>query len=414
MPAPQVKEILPQLGFDVGARAIKVDDRIAQRIVREWPYLYKQWQDRKKAEEATKEIGAIRKAVANQVYKIPSAITVRDFAAKLGLPVTKIIQELMKSGIFASLNERIDFETASIIADDLGCKVELETGGVDVSKSTQDAKIKDAFEKEKKEDLKVRAPVVVVMGHVDHGKTKLLDAIRKTNVVAGEAGGITQHIGAYQVEKKGRKITFIDTPGHEAFTAMRSRGARIADVAILVVAADDSVMPQTVEALRIIEAAKIPFLVAVNKIDKPEANLEKVKQDLSRYNLIPEDWGGKTVISPVSAMTGKGIDDLLETVLLLTDLEKDKMMANPDRLALGTIVESRVDKNQGPLATVLVQAGTLRVNEILSIGNVFYGKVKAMKDWNGSTVKEAGPSTPVRVLGFKVAPEVGDIVEVVE
>lgn len=408
--APQLKEILPQLGFDIGLRAIKVDDRVAQKIIRDWANLYKKWQNLQTATQAQ----AIKSQIAAgpKLIKIPSIITVRDLAAKMNLPVTKVIQELMKNGIFASLNERIDFETATIIADDLGIQTEREDTELDL-KPGQEERLKEVIESESKENLKPRPPVVVVMGHVDHGKTKLLDAIRKTNVVAGEAGGITQHIGAYQVEKKNRKITFIDTPGHEAFTAMRSRGARIADVAILVVAADDSVMPQTIEALKIIEAAKLPMIVAINKIDKPEANLDRVKQDLSRHNLIPEDWGGKTIMVAVSALKGTGIDDLLEMVLLVADLDKDKIVANPDRQALGTVVESHVNKNEGPVATVLIQAGQLKINDILSIDHIFYGKARAMKDWKGQAIKEALPSTPVRILGLKVAPKVGDIIEVV-
>ncbi|MBI3626862.1 translation initiation factor IF-2, partial [Candidatus Uhrbacteria bacterium] len=380
---------------------------------RQWPTLYRRWQAQKSKAAEAQQIEQRKNSDQIKVISIPQIITVRDLAVKLGLPVTRVISELMKNGIFASLNERVDYDTANIIADDLGFKVELQASSTITEQSQQEEKLKDAISKEAKENLKPRPPVVVVMGHVDHGKTKLLDAIRKTDVVSGEAGGITQHIGAYQVEKKGRKITFIDTPGHEAFTAMRSRGAKIADVAILVVAADDSIMPQTVEALRIIENAKLPMLVAVNKIDKPEANLDKVKQDLSRYNLVPEDWGGKTIVVPVSALKGKGIDELLEMVLLVADLEKEKIIANPDRLALGTIVESRVNKNEGPVATILVQAGTLRLSDALSIENTYYGKARAMKDWNGHEIKEAGPSTPVRILGFKEAPQVGDIVEVV-
>ena len=263
-------------------------------------------------------------------------------------------------------------------------------------------------------DLQERPPVVVVMGHVDHGKTALLDAIRRTNVIDTESGGITQHIGAYQVERKGRPITFIDTPGHEAFTIMRSRGARVADVAVLVVAADDGVQPQTVEVIKIIEAAKLPFVVAMNKMDKPNVDLQHVKTQLSEHNLIPEDWGGKTIISPVSAKKGDGIDDLLETILLVTDMNKEKITANPNRRAVGTIIESHIDKGEGPVATVLVQAGTLNRNDVLSIGDASYGRVRAMKNWKNEMVDKATPGTPVKILGFKVAPQVGDIIEVPE
>ncbi|MEK7211184.1 MAG: translation initiation factor IF-2, partial [Patescibacteria group bacterium] len=256
-----------------------------------------------------------------------------------------------------------------------------------------------------------RAPVVVVMGHVDHGKTKLLDAIRETNVMAGEAGGITQHIGAYQVEKKGRLITFIDTPGHEAFTAMRSRGARVADIAIIVVAADDGVQPQTTEVIKIVNAAKLPFVVAINKVDKPDINLDKVKSGLADAGLNPEEWGGKTICIPVSAKTGAGVDALLEMILLVAEMNKDKIAANPERLAVGSVIEAHIDKGEGPVATVLVQTGTLRRNDYLSIGNYLYGRVRAMRDWRGKNIEEAAPGTPVKILGFKVAPQVGDIFE---
>ena len=260
--------------------------------------------------------------------------------------------------------------------------------------------------------LEPRAPVVTVMGHVDHGKTKLLDTIRKTNVIETEAGGITQHIGAYQVVKKNRAITFIDTPGHEAFTVMRSRGARIADIAILVVAADDGVMPQTVEAIKIIQAAKLPLVVAVNKIDKPDANLEKVKTGLTQHGIQPEEWGGNVPVVGISAKTGENIDKLLETLLLVADIEAEKIRANPSRAAIGTIIEAHVDKGEGPVATVLIQGGTLHSGDPLVVNNKIYGTVRAMKDWRTENVKEAGPSMPVRILGFKAAPEVGDILDV--
>ena len=270
------------------------------------------------------------------------------------------------------------------------------------------------IEKERGDDSLPRPPVVVVMGHVDHGKTTLLDAIRETHVVESEAGNITQHIGAYQAEHKDKVITFIDTPGHEAFTAMRSRGAKIADIAILVVAADDGIQPQTKEAIKIIEAAKVPFLVAINKIDKEEANIERIKQDLAGLNLIPEDWGGKTICVPVSAKNSEGIDELLEMVLLLADMEKEKIVANPDRCAVGTVIESHVDKGEGAVATILVQMGTLQKNNILSIENTLYGKVRSMKDFRGNLIDSAAPGTPVKIAGLKVAPEVGDILEVKE
>lgn len=411
----ELKARLPELGFDIGMRAIKIDDRVANKIIEQWPILRRQLEKlRSKSRDAvaTAEIKAVAAAAAP--IKLPPVVTVRDFAAALNVPVTRLISELMKNGILASLNERIDFDTATIVAEDLGFKVEREEAAVTTSEAAGVDRLKEIIESEAKENLMPRPPVLVVMGHVDHGKTKLLDAIRKTDVVAGEAGGITQHIGAYQTKKNGRLLTFIDTPGHEAFSAMRSRGARVADIAILVVAADDGVQPQTKEAVKIIEAAKLPFVVAMNKVDKPEADPEKVKRELSELNILGEDWGGKVPMIPLSAKTGAGIDKLLEVLLLVADLERDKIVANPARRAVGTIIESHVDKGIGVLATVLIQTGTLKKNDVLALGSTFGGKVRAMKDYRGVDVKEAPPGTPVQIVGFKMAPTVGDIVEVAE
>ncbi|MBI5732287.1 MAG: translation initiation factor IF-2 [Candidatus Magasanikbacteria bacterium] len=425
----ELYDLLPQFGFDIGRRAIKVDERVASRIISAWPRLYRNWQEeqRKKREElkikgqGTEGMGGAGRE--KRKIEIPSAITVRDFAAKLNLPVTTVIRELIKDGILASLNERIDFETASIIAGDFGFEAAAEEKKGEAAENSESLdRLRDILEGEKEENLKPRPPVVVVMGHVDHGKTRLLDAIRKTNVMEGEAGGITQHIGAYQVkvpfvtevgEKIQRQITFIDTPGHEAFTVMRSRGAKVADVAILVVAVDDGVQPQTKEAIKIIEAAKLPYVVALNKIDKPEADLDRVKTQLSEIGLQPEEWGGQTVMVPISAKANLNIDKLLEMVLLVADMEKSRITANPKRRAVGTIIESHIDPQAGPVSTLLVQSGILRVGDNLAINFALYGRVKALKDWRGELIKEAWPSTPVQILGFKVAPAVGDILEAV-
>ena len=348
--------------------------------------------------------------------KIPPTIAVREFAGALNLPVAKVMQELMRSGILASLNERIDFETASIIAEDLGFIAEpreTEDQTVDALAADRMAQVKEEEAKDT-EKLAPRPPVIVVMGHVDHGKTLILDTIRKTRVIDTEAGGITQHIGAYQVEKSGKLLTFIDTPGHEAFTVMRSRGAKVADIAILVIAADDGMRPQTREAIDIIKAAKLPFVVAINKMDKPGANIEQVKSQLAEVGLVPEDWGGKTICVPVSAKTGANIDQLLDMLLLVSDLEKAHIVSNPDRNAVGTIIESRIDKGQGAIATIIVQAGTLHLQDAISVRGVLYGRVRAMKSFDGKTITEALPSTPVKILGFKEAPSVGDILEVPE
>jgi len=410
VPTTELLNKLPELGFDIGKKAIKVNDKLAQQIMVAWRKHEKQLMQKEqylkgKDKEVEKEVEA--KGEIN----IPPVLTVRDFAKILNMPVTEVIAELMKNGVMASLNQRIDFDTAAIIAEDLGytavAKEAIEEGEVDKS-----AKLKEILKKEK--NLESRAPVIVVMGHVDHGKTKLLDAVRKTNVVEGEAGGITQHIGAYQVKKKGRKITFVDTPGHEAFTAMRSRGAKIADIAILVVAANDGVKPQTVEALKIAQEAGLTIVVAINKIDLPEANVEKVKQELTQYNLLTEEWGGKTIMAPISAKQNIGIDELLEQILLVTDMEAEKIVANPKGEFVGSIIESHVDPNMGPVATVLVKNGTLKKGVSLTVEGVYYGKVRAMKNYKGEELDEAGPSVPVQIIGFKVAPKVGDVIEIAE
>jgi len=339
---------------------------------------------------------------------LPARMTVKAFSESLMLPVTSVMAQLIKSGVMAAMNEEIDYDTAAIVADDLGFSPSLVA---EAAESAERGSLAELVKEADASKLVDRAPVVVVMGHVDHGKTKLLDAIRATNVVEGEAGGITQHIGAYQVEEKGRRITFIDTPGHEAFTAMRSRGARVADVAILVVAADDGVKPQTEEAIRIINEAKLPFVVAINKIDKPDASVQKVKQELAAKNVLVEDWGGKIVSAEVSAKQKLGIPELLDSVLLVAEVEKENLKANPDRPAVGTIIESHVDPGEGPVATVLVHTGTLRVGDIVQTGEV-WGRVKALRDYLGRTIREALPSVPARILGLKGAPTVGDVLQV--
>lgn len=405
---PQLREIMPRLGFDIGRRAIKVDDRVAEKIIQKYkknPELFKNLTQPKVSEKETKEKEETVKK--SKILELPEAITVRDFATLLQKPVTDVIQELMKNGILANLNERIDYETATIIAEDFGLKT-TQRQERKIDSST--IKIEELL-KEDKKNLQSRPPVIVVMGHVDHGKTKLLDAIRRTDVVAQEAGGITQSIGAYQVKRKNKLLTFIDTPGHEAFITMRSRGARIADIAILVVAADDGIKPQTREAINIIQSAELPFIVAINKIDKPESDIEKVKQQLAQHNLLSEDWGGKTICVPVSAQANKGIDDLLEHLLLVAEMQAEKIKANPKREALGTIIESHIDKGEGPVATVLIQAGTLSTGDVVKVGEVV-GKIKAIKDFAGKNIDKATPSMPVKILGLKDIPEVGDILQV--
>ncbi len=330
--------------------------------------------------------------------KIPDEIAVSELASRMKKTGAEVVKCLMKNGVMASMSDVIDFDTAAIIAEEMGCKVEKE-----VIITIEERLIDTAEDKE--EDLVLRAPVVVVMGHVDHGKTSLLDYIRSAHVTAGEAGGITQHIGAYQVEVGGKTITFLDTPGHEAFTAMRARGAMITDIAILVVAADDGIMPQTVESISHAKAAGIPIIVAINKMDKPEANPERIKQQLTEYELVPEEWGGETIICPISAKTGMGIDNLLEMVTLTADVKELK--ANPNRSAHGAVVEARLDKGRGPVATLLIQNGTLNQGDVIIAGTAV-GRVRAMTTANGEKVEHAGPSVPVEIIGMAEVPSAGD------
>jgi|AntRauTorckE6833_2_1112554.scaffolds.fasta_scaffold00069_11 translation initiation factor IF-2 len=411
----ELRDILPRMGFSVGQKAIKVDNNTAQKVMREWPKYKKQLereQREKEREEAENEDVLPQEKKKVEVGKY---ITIRDFANAADIAVNKVLSTLMKNGVFASINEKIDYDTASIVSDELEIEVVPKETEEGLEKGENERSIKEVLEAEEESSLEERAPVVVVMGHVDHGKTALLDAIRSTNVIESEAGGITQHIGAYQAEKNQRLITFIDTPGHEAFTAMRSRGAKVADVAILVVAADDGVKPQTVEAYRIIENAKIPFVVAINKIDAEGADINKTMQDLSsQLNLLPEEWGGKVITAPISAKKREGLDKLLDMVLLLSETEIESLKANPQTSATGTIIESHVDKNAGPVATILIQNGTLKVGDQLCFEDVIYGKVKALSDYKGDNIKTAAPSVPVRVLGLKITPKVGDMLYVGE
>ena len=337
-----------------------------------------------------------RKAVLT--VKIPDEITVGELASRMKKTAGEVIKLLMKNGVMAAINQTIDFDTAEFVATELGCKVEKE-----VTVTIEEQIIDD--HEDTAEELQPRSPIVVVMGHVDHGKTSLLDAVRKTNVVSGEAGGITQHIGAYTVQINGNPITFLDTPGHAAFTAMRARGAMCTDIAILVVAADDGIMPQTVEAINHAKAAEIPIIVAVNKMDKPGANPDKIKQQLTEYDLIPEEWGGDTIVCPISAKTGMGIDDLLEMVIVTAEVQELK--ANPNRAAKGTVIEARLDKSRGPVATLLVQNGTLKQGDIVIAGTAV-GRVRVMTNDKGRTVKTAGPSQPVEITGLADVPGPGD------
>ena len=330
-------------------------------------------------------------------------ITVKDFADQLGVSVSTVITKLIGLGVMANQNQSIDEDTCILLADELGIEIDIEEPKLDESIEEEYGLLK----KDKERDLKTRPPVVTVMGHVDHGKTSLLDSIKKTHVTQSEAGGITQHIGAYTVNLAGKKITFLDTPGHEAFTSMRLRGAQTTDIAVLVVAADDGVMPQTIEAISHARSAEVPIIVAITKIDKPEANPERVKQELMNENLLAEEWGGDTIVVGVSSKTGEGIDELLEMILLVAEMRELK--ANPNRRAIGNIIEANLDKAKGPMATILIKNGTLRFGDSI-VSGVCSGRIRAMQDDKGKQVKKAGPSMPVVVLGLNEVPNAGDTI----
>lgn len=351
----------------------------------------------------------------HKVLELPGVITVRQLATLTKSSPIDIIKQLMSNGVMANINQQLDFDTAALIASEFGYEARPEAPpepAAEEKKEDAGPEWRQMIAAEKAENLQPRPPVVTILGHVDHGKTSLLDVIRKTDVAAHEAGGITQHIGAYQVEHNGRKITFLDTPGHEAFTAMRARGAQATDIAILVVAADDGVMPQTREAAAHARAARVPILVALNKIDKPNANPERVKQQLAEIDLTPDEWGGKTMVVPVSAKQKLGIEDLLEAILLVAD-EMTNIRANPAASASGTVLEAELDKARGVIATLLVQNGTLRSGEVIVAG-LAHGKIRAMFNDKGKPIREAGPSTPVSVLGLADVPVPGDLFRVVD
>lgn len=337
----------------------------------------------------------------SKTLELPENITVKDLGSKINISPAELIKKLMKSGIMVTVNQVIDFATAEKLCADYGIEVK--------PLKSLDEVVFEEIEEDDPEQLVPRPPIVTIMGHVDHGKTTLLDGIRKSRVAATEAGGITQHIGAYQVEYQGKKITFIDTPGHEAFTAIRSRGAQVTDIAVLVVAADDGVMPQTVEAINHARAAKVPIIVAINKMDLPNAKPDRVKQELAEHGLLPEAWGGDTIMVEISALKFQGVDELLEMILLVAEMAELK--ANPNRSARGTVIEAKLDKGRGPVATVLISTGTLRVGDNFAVGNV-YGRVRAIIDDRGRNIKEAYPSQPVEIVGISDVPEAGDVLVV--
>jgi translation initiation factor IF-2 len=396
----ELRRAIKKLGIDVSPRAAMIRKEVAEKILDGLGYKKKEEIKPKKAKPQAKT----KKLKENQV-EIPKALTVKEFASLVKIPVSEVITALMRSGLMITINENIDFETAAIMASDFGLEA--------VAEKEKEKELPEEY-LDKKENLIPRPPVVVVMGHVDHGKTSLLDAIRKTDVVAGESGGITQHISAYQVKVKSQKskvktdklVTFLDTPGHEAFTMMRAHGGRLADIAILVVAADDGVRPQTIEAIDNIKATGVPAVVAINKIDMPGADPERVKKELSENGLPVEGWGGNTPAVPVSAKKGEHIDELLEVLLLVADM--NELKGDPKGLARGMVIESRMHKGSGPLSSILIQKGTLNQGNILVVGDV-WGRIKRMENDRGERIKEASPSTPVRVLGLSGVARFGDL-----
>jgi len=431
---------ITELGFEISPRARVVDDELAALILDDFNdsseeiedptevadiygeligeeqdrAIIKQQRKKTAGRDSSKKSDKVEKVVVDKnktkSVEIGDVITIKEFAEKTNLTAAKIIGELMKNGILANINQEIDFDTLQVISDDLGVEISRKRS-VALAEEFIAGDISNLLKEDDASTLEDRPAVVCIMGHVDHGKTLLLDTIREADVISGESGGITQHIGAYQVKKKKKLITFLDTPGHEAFTSMRARGAKATDIAILVVAADEGIKPQTIEAINHAKEAGVPIIVAINKMDKPGANPDKVKGELVEHGLQPEDWGGKTVCVPVSALKGEGIDELLDMILLTAEMEDLK--ANPDREAVGTVIEAHLDQGLGPVATVLINTGTLKIMNNIVVGKT-YGRIKLMKDYNGKSLRIAVPSTPVLIAGLSAVPKSGDILQVVK
>lgn len=379
-------------GYFISPKANKVDNYVARKLMEAFGQPVK---------------SATSGPVVKKIVKLPSFLKVRDFATILNLPVTKVITSLINSGVMATINEEVDFDTASIVAQDLGFEVETEADQTVAEFGL--GFLNEVLQAEKEDQLKARPPIVAIMGHVDHGKTTLLDSLRKTKVAEGESGGITQHIGAYQIKKNGKFITFLDTPGHEAFSEMRARGANVTDMIVLVVAADDGVRPQTLEVINRAKFTNTPMIVAINKVDKPEANVIRVKQELAGQGVLTEEWGGKTIAVEISAKQNKGLDNLLEMILLTAELENFR--ANPHGRTVGTIIESRMMQGKGATSTVIVQNGTLKVGDIVAAGPAF-GRIRSLEDDTGKKLKEAAPSQPAQISGLSELPQAGDILQI--
>ncbi len=385
----ELRQKVAEAGIRLSPRARKIDNFLARQIL-------------DALMPKPKAVADSGPKIAKKV-KLPAFVKVKDYIDILGLSTQEVIKALLKNGIMANINEEVDYDTAAIVAEDLGFEVEEDTStATDLGTSS----MQEALKQEDEKTLKHRPPIIAIMGHVDHGKTTLIDYIRKTNVAGGEAGAITQHIGAYQVKKNGKFITILDTPGHEAFSEMRARGANVTDMIILVVSAEDSVKPQTIEVINRAKFTDTPLIVAINKIDKDGANIQRTKQDLAEHGVLTEDWGGKTIAVPISAKTGQGVDELLEMILLAAEVEDYR--ANPTGQTLGTVIEAHLSQGKGPVASVIIQNGTLKVGDIVTLGGAF-GRVRALEDELGKKLKEAGPSMPAQISGISIVPQNGDI-----
>ncbi|MBL7054094.1 translation initiation factor IF-2 [Patescibacteria group bacterium] len=405
----ELRQKLPELGFHIGKRAIQIPNKQAEKFIEIWRAEQSKQAMLNKIKQKISKTEEKEKQVEKELISIPSKIQVHRFAAKINIPLNKVMNELVKNGVFCGVNENIDYEIAAIVAENIG--IDVQPGDEEqVAKVNVKAKINKILKQEKKENLKQRPPIIVMVGHVDHGKSSILDAIRKSKITEIEQGGITQHIGSYQVEKNEHLMTFIDTPGHEAFKQMRVRGGGLADIAILVISADDKIQPQTMESIKIIHEENIPFVVAINKIDKSGADIDKIKKELSEINLMPEDWGGKIICIPVSAKTTKGINDLLDAVNIIIDLNKSSFLANPTGEMIGVVVESRLDPGLGPIMSSIILNGHIQDGDNLIVGNS-YGKVRFIQDYLGNKISKTKISLPVDIFGLKNVPSAGTIIK---